>query len=1020
VRGDWRGRTSAAVAGGPSSTGRRAVAVLLVALVGAGVLVPMIAIGDAGGMNEGGAGARFGKPDFGFSVTAASGVDTPTNYEYGTIQITLSEDEPIEGMTVIINTTIFNTGTTEGTVDVWFYDGPMSGKDLIGRDTITVKALRYGVANSTWNTTKEVEFHTLFVILDLNNTVDENNEDNNNATKNVTIDLVPAVGLGRGDGPANSPVQEDSAVLLKANVSDTQSDINTGFMFNWSFSDPYWNSTNPSELSEKNASSISHVFTHRGTYNISLLVTDDGGAFAPANLTVRVENAVPKASFTVERSSELEDTTVSFNASPSYDTPTDRAALMYRWDLGDGNLTNFTSSPVAQNRYPSKGTYKVKLTVRDDDGAEANTTSSINVLNRQPDVSAGADIEVDEDEEFILTATANDTPTDMASLTFRWTLAGKEQCTNSSLTASFPKKGVYELTAEVTDADGALGRDTVKVTVRNVAPTVEALAEPMGNGSEVLFRAFASDTPSDMRSLEYSWDFGDGASGAGAEIVHRYLTVGTYKAALTVQDDDGEGGTDSVSVTVRNHSPSVVLTGPRSLAEDEEGLFTATVSNPEGSVASMHWDFGDGASSEGEQANHSYPRSGRFNITFMATNDRGASGTATFQVTVSNVFPVARANWSRIAEKGKALVFDATPSSDTPSDIPGLDYLWSFGDGSKASGRIVEHVYNDAGEYSATLTVTDGELASATVKLLVTILERVGDTLQGMLTITIWVQPSTIRPKGLLTVSGEVALELTGGLTEVLKARAVRVSLESDSAGWTFSDTAELDRDGRFESVISAPRAGGKFVLRATVGLGELEASDDASFSVSKPAERSTFATVPVTIAAVAVFGLATAGTVIGGTDLGRFKFFALLAPLYTRLKKDSVLDHFDRGRIFEYIGKNPGAHYSEIHINLDLNNGALAYHLKVLEREGYIGSRSFGMYKRFFPSGYRIPEDDFVSIQELLGKLVTERPGIGQRDMASELGVARSTVNYHCNLLVSAGRIEHRKMGPKKSYWPR
>jgi predicted transcriptional regulator len=175
-----------------------------------------------------------------------------------------------------------------------------------------------------------------------------------------------------------------------------------------------------------------------------------------------------------------------------------------------------------------------------------------------------------------------------------------------------------------------------------------------------------------------------------------------------------------------------------------------------------------------------------------------------------------------------------------------------------------------------------------------------------------------------------------------------------------------------------------------------------------------------VAIAAVSVFGLAIAGAAAAGTDIGRYKFFAFLVPLYTRLKKDSVLDHFERGRIFEYIGKNPGAHYSEIHLNLDLNNGALAYHLKVLEREGYIGSRSFGMYKRFFPSGYKIPESDFVSIQELLVRLVTERPGIGLRDMASELGVARSTINYHCNLLVRSGRIEYRKLGPKKSYWPK
>ena len=40
--------------------------------------------------------SRIGKPDFGFYVTASDpGVDTPENYEYGSIQITVSEEEPV-------------------------------------------------------------------------------------------------------------------------------------------------------------------------------------------------------------------------------------------------------------------------------------------------------------------------------------------------------------------------------------------------------------------------------------------------------------------------------------------------------------------------------------------------------------------------------------------------------------------------------------------------------------------------------------------------------------------------------------------------------------------------------------------------------------------------------------------------------------------------------------------------------------------------------------------------------------
>jgi PKD repeat protein len=36
-----------------------------------------------------------------------------------------------------------------------------------------------------------------------------------------------------------------------------------------------------------------------------------------------------------------------------------------------------------------------------------------------------------------------------------------------------------------------------------------------------------------------------------------------------------------------------------------------------------------------------------------------------------------------------------------------VDYDWNFGDGSRSSGRIVQHAYDDSGDFVVTLTVTD-------------------------------------------------------------------------------------------------------------------------------------------------------------------------------------------------------------------------------------------------------------------------------------------------------------------------
>jgi PKD repeat protein len=54
--------------------------------------------------------------------------------------------------------------------------------------------------------------------------------------------------------------------------------------------------------------------------------------------------------------------------------------------------------------------------------------------------------------------------------------------------------------------------------------------------------------------------------------------------------------------------------------------------------------------------------------------------------------------------------FDASGSSDPDDAI--VNYAWSFGDGTSASGLTVSHTYPKAGVYTATLTVTDNAGAS--------------------------------------------------------------------------------------------------------------------------------------------------------------------------------------------------------------------------------------------------------------------------------------------------------------------
>ena len=156
----------------------------------------------------------------------------------------------------------------------------------------------------------------------------------------------------------------------------------------------------------------------------------------------------------------------------------------------------------------------------------------------------------------------------------------------------------------------------------------------------------------------------------------------------------------------------------------------------------------------------------------------------------------------------------------------------------------------------------------------------------------------------------------------------------------------------------------------------------------------------------------------LGATEIGYLALLSLFLPLYVRLKKKDVLSHFTRGQIFGYIQANPGAHYNAIIQYLGLHNGVGAYHLKVLEREGYIKSLRDGIYKRFYPKNMRIPEKrlHLSRIQRDILSEIQKHPSITQKEISKLLDESKQVVNYNVKVLESAGLIRMERVGRESS----
>ena len=150
---------------------------------------------------------------------------------------------------------------------------------------------------------------------------------------------------------------------------------------------------------------------------------------------------------------------------------------------------------------------------------------------------------------------------------------------------------------------------------------------------------------------------------------------------------------------------------------------------------------------------------------------------------------------------------------------------------------------------------------------------------------------------------------------------------------------------------------------------------------------------------------------------MGRFAFFTLFYPLYTRLKKDKLLENFTRGRIFGHIETHPGIHYSELLRDLNLGNGNLAYHLTTLEREKMIRSIRRGQMKLFFPKNgtmkkkridplIRKYEHRISGTRKTIMDLISATPGLTETEIAQWLSLSKQNVHYHIKEMERSGTI--------------
>jgi hypothetical protein len=214
------------------------------------------------------------------------------------------------------------------------------------------------------------------------------------------------------------------------------------------------------------------------------------------------------------------------------------------------------------------GRYYFRTRIRDLDGnwsdwyVEQNT---IEILNNPPTVKVNKLPKVAyEDDKIVFDARDSyDIEDDMGDLIIKWDFENFSENlaishTKSNFYYRFTTAGNYTVRLMVTDQDNATSWFNQTFTIENIAPVaVMKISKTSYIRIDEIIRFSAeesTDTESDIDSLTYLWDFGDGTTGEGIIVDHSYTTKGEYNVLLVINDTDGAIDTAQCRILI-NYSP---------------------------------------------------------------------------------------------------------------------------------------------------------------------------------------------------------------------------------------------------------------------------------------------------------------------------------------------------------------------------------------------------------------------------------------------------------------------------------
>ncbi|MFC3033718.1 PKD domain-containing protein [Pseudoalteromonas fenneropenaei] len=336
---------------------------------------------------------------------------------------------------------------------------------------------------------------------------------------------------------------------------------------------------------QANAINSSFIADQTGAYIVQLKVTDINGNVVTDNVTIssvsEQQNSAPNVIIHLAKATLAKNEVLLIDGSQSYD-PDSGDILTFNWEILSKPANSVVSlkalnSGKAEFAADTFGTYQLKLTVTDQNGASSNKTITLQVNIKQPPIAELGDTKMVTVGDVVTISCNRCYDPDGDTLTYRWHLLTKPQgsgSTLSSITApevSFTadKAGDYLLRLIIND--GIFDSQPAAQVVTAVAdkPPVAVIQGATDRqiilGESLLLDASGSYDP-EGGTVQFLWSLtkpnnsnASIADNEAAKVQFLADVVGDYVLALTVKDVGGQVAQQAVTVQVKENNSD--LTG---------------------------------------------------------------------------------------------------------------------------------------------------------------------------------------------------------------------------------------------------------------------------------------------------------------------------------------------------------------------------------------------------------------------------------------------------------------------------